>query len=483
MLSAGRRAAGGADAALRRHVAGGHHPDLDPLLPGALRPRCGRHDNRQAVVADDSGRRHRRQHRRALCAGAAVQDRLCGGRLLRRGPAVVCGRGLQVRQRPAEGAADEALWLRDRHPLHPDGDRRRAVLEPADDLLQPPDPSIGRDLLGIGRADLDSRRARLCLYRLAGRRALSRRDGAASAVRARLHLADRRRAGDADVALHRPARRARRACAVQAAAGDRIRLLSFHRRRAVRDKSHDRAVAASYRTNVMSDPQAREIPTAFPPEIDRWNWGAFLLNWIWGVGNNTFIALLTLVPFVGLVMPFVLGAKGSRWAWRNGRWDSVAHFQRVQRLWAIWGVVIWLGAVALFGGIFGGTFYLLKNSDAYQLGVARLQANTEAMNALGAPISTGIPFGKIAINGASGRAALSFSVTGSKAAGRLFLEAIKKDGVWSLTALKLKMDGREDLIDLLSVSRVEIETPIGVFGTTAAAVRDEGARASRIFLA
>ena len=36
------------------------------------------------------------------------------------------------------------------------------------------------------------------------------------------------------------------------------------------------------------------------------------------------------------VMPFVLGAKGSRWAWRNGRWDSVEHFKRVQRLWAIW---------------------------------------------------------------------------------------------------------------------------------------------------
>lgn len=198
-----------------------------------------------------------------------------------------------------------------------------------------------------------------------------------------------------------------------------------------------------------------------PAEIDRWNWGAFLLNWIWGVGNNTFIALLTLVPFFGLVMPFVLGAKGSRWAWRNGRWDSIAHFKRVQRLWAIWGVVIWLGAIALFGGIFGGTFYLLKNSEAYQLGVSRLQANTQAMTALGAPISTGIPFGQIAINGASGRAALNFSVTGSKATGRLFLEAIKKDGVWSLTNLKLKIDGRDDVIDLLRESRVDMETPTG----------------------
>ncbi|MGZ5106361.1 MAG: hypothetical protein ACXWBR_19085, partial [Usitatibacter sp.] len=60
-----------------------------------------------------------------------------------------------------------------------------------------------------------------------------------------------------------------------------------------------------------------------PSEIDRWNWGAFLLNWIWGIGNNTFIALLALVPFVNIIMVFVLGAKGSEWAWRNKHWESV----------------------------------------------------------------------------------------------------------------------------------------------------------------
>jgi hypothetical protein len=88
----------------------------------------------------------------------------------------------------------------------------------------------------------------------------------------------------------------------------------------------------------MKVPPVRTEPNAVPAEIDRWNWGAFLLNWIWGIGNNTFIALLTLIPFVGLIMPFVLGAKGSGWAWRNGRWDSLEHFKRVQRSWAIWGL-------------------------------------------------------------------------------------------------------------------------------------------------
>jgi hypothetical protein len=213
---------------------------------------------------------------------------------------------------------------------------------------------------------------------------------------------------------------------------------------------------------MIEPPPVPIDPEAMPAELDRWNWGAFLLHWIWGVGNNTFIALLMFVPLVGLVMPFVLGAKGSRWAWRNGRWDSVAHFKRVQRLWAIWGVVIWLGAIALFGGMFGGTFYLLKSSEAYQLGASQLQASTEAAAVLGAPITTGLPMGSVTTSGATGRAVLSFSATGSKATGRVFLEAIKKDGVWSLTRLTLRVEGGNAVIDLINQSRVEIGDFAGV---------------------
>ncbi len=51
----------------------------------------------------------------------------------------------------------------------------------------------------------------------------------------------------------------------------------------------------------MTDSHFRSDPTIVPAEIDRWNRCAFLLNWTWGVGNNTFIALLTLIPFFGLV--------------------------------------------------------------------------------------------------------------------------------------------------------------------------------------
>ncbi len=62
---------------------------------------------------------------------------------------------------------------------------------------------------------------------------LSRGRRAAAAVCGRLRLADRRLAGDADQPFDRAARRARRACDVEADAGNGVRLLSLHRRQQV----------------------------------------------------------------------------------------------------------------------------------------------------------------------------------------------------------------------------------------------------------
>jgi hypothetical protein len=202
----------------------------------------------------------------------------------------------------------------------------------------------------------------------------------------------------------------------------------------------------------MSDAQSLAGQKTIPPEIDRWNWGAFLLNWIWGIGNNTFIALLALIPFVGFVMLFVLGAKGSRWAWQNRRWQSVEQFKRVQRLWAIWGVVIWIAipGLALAGGLVGGLVYQFTHSQAYRLGVAKLQASPVAADLLGTPISAGFPFGKMSVDAtSSGKANLHFSASGPRASGVVFVEAVKKDGVWSITRLALKVDGRDNAIDLI----------------------------------
>lgn len=79
-----------------------------------------------------------------------------------------------------------------------------------------------------------------------------------------------------------------------------------------------------------------------PEGIKGWSWGAFFWNWIWAVGNKSYIGLLALIPYVGFVMSIYLGIKGREMAWRNKRWDSVEHFQRVQRRWSLW-------ALAFFG--------------------------------------------------------------------------------------------------------------------------------------
>ena len=87
-----------------------------------------------------------------------------------------------------------------------------------------------------------------------------------------------------------------------------------------------------------------------PKEVKGWNWGAFLLSWIWGIGNHVWLALLALIPYAGVIMNFVLGVKGSEWAWQNRRWDSIEHFKRTQRTWAKWGIGIVIAIIIL--GIF-----------------------------------------------------------------------------------------------------------------------------------
>ena len=87
------------------------------------------------------------------------------------------------------------------------------------------------------------------------------------------------------------------------------------------------------------------------------------------------------------------------------------------------------------------------------MGVAKLQASPIAVSILGRPISTGMPLGGISFNGSSGMAGLSFSATGPKAAAVVFVEAIKKDGVWSIRKLTLKLNDSGKVIDLINGAR------------------------------
>jgi hypothetical protein len=82
-----------------------------------------------------------------------------------------------------------------------------------------------------------------------------------------------------------------------------------------------------------------------PPELKGWNWGAFFLSWIWGIGNNVWIALLAFI--LGIIWMIVLGIKGNEWAWQHKRWDSIEHFKRTQRTWAKWGVGLFIAGIGI----------------------------------------------------------------------------------------------------------------------------------------
>ena len=92
---------------------------------------------------------------------------------------------------------------------------------------------------------------------------------------------------------------------------------------------------------------ASTVPDAIPEGVKGWSWGAFLLNWIWAIGNRTWIGLLALIPYLGFFFALWLGFKGREMAWKNGKWESLEHFNRVQKAWSRWAVGLTLGAFVL----------------------------------------------------------------------------------------------------------------------------------------
>ena len=86
-----------------------------------------------------------------------------------------------------------------------------------------------------------------------------------------------------------------------------------------------------------------------PPEVRRWNWGAFMFNIWWGIGNNAYLCLLMLIPCLNIVWVFVCGAMGNSWAWKSGEFKDVEQFMAVQRTWnragLVWFVIAVIGVV------------------------------------------------------------------------------------------------------------------------------------------
>lgn len=120
-------------------------------------------------------------------------------------------------------------------------------------------------------------------------------------------------------------------------------------------------------------------PVSFPNErnIDiekaknSWNWGAFLLSWIWALGHACWwpfivILILLLMSYITIVLIFPLGVsfliminlfqialsiylgiKGNSIAWENGCFENIDHFRRKERGWTIAGVIVLISCIVI----------------------------------------------------------------------------------------------------------------------------------------
>ena len=107
--------------------------------------------------------------------------------------------------------------------------------------------------------------------------------------------------------------------------------------------------------NYSQNAYAPQPENKFVPEDvkNHFNWGAFFLTWIWGLGNNTFITLLIFatilvgwIPIIGFLISLGVciwfGIKGNEWAWKNKHFISVQAFHEYQKKWAIAGVIVFV---------------------------------------------------------------------------------------------------------------------------------------------
>lgn len=99
--------------------------------------------------------------------------------------------------------------------------------------------------------------------------------------------------------------------------------------------------------------EPREGPyTPTSQDLSKWNWGAFMFNWLWAICNGIYwpllLILLNFIPYVGPIVAFglcvYLGIKGTEMAWNAKTWPSWKSFKETQHKWAV--AILWVFGIS-----------------------------------------------------------------------------------------------------------------------------------------
>lgn len=201
--------------------------------------------------------------------------------------------------------------------------------------------------------------------------------------------------------------------------------------------------------HVLPNTSEQGVSAELPSGVGRLNWGAFLLSWIWGLGNGTYIALLTLLPVANVVMPFVLLFKGDQWAWQNERWRDVAHFRSVQRNWTIAAVVIYGLGLALVVGLVMLVFAVIGNLEPVETAKHEARTNPVIAQHVGSPVEVSWWFtGSVNAHQQTGEADIIIYLSGPQASGTLRTVSVRRGGVWVARKMVLTIDDTGQVIGL-----------------------------------
>ena len=95
-------------------------------------------------------------------------------------------------------------------------------------------------------------------------------------------------------------------------------------------------------------------------EGQKFNWGAFLLGWVWGIFNKSYITLiqlpLSLIPVLGEIINLAcsiwFGFKGNGWALQNKDFESLEDFRKYQKKFVLAGIIMLLIRIFAYITIF-----------------------------------------------------------------------------------------------------------------------------------
>lgn len=113
-------------------------------------------------------------------------------------------------------------------------------------------------------------------------------------------------------------------------------------------------------------------------ELQKFNWGAFFLNFIWATFNGAWreflpvflimlvVSLLSCLPILGflffivnIILAIYVGKQGNSWSWYGKKWESLDKFVSVQKAWGISSpfvfIILWFSVPAI---IMVATVYL-----------------------------------------------------------------------------------------------------------------------------